>query len=217
MQALLEDQLNRDGPGAPKRKYEILNFSAGAYGVLQNVLVTEQKVFAFKPDAVILGIFSVEVGRMRSYLSEVVKGGYRFEDSYVQNKLLQAGVDSTMQEPELMRRLGPISQDLVRWSYQRIVEICRQKNVRVIGIVLPEPQVRYGRDINTSARLAAAAGLPLLDLRGVYDGLNTDSLRLPGRDPHWSVAGNKLISERTYQLLREHDAELLKLGFPSRH
>jgi len=216
MESLLEAQLNREGPGTPSRKYEILNFSAAAYGVLQNVLVAERKVFAFNPNAIVVGIFSVEVGRMRTYLSKLVKSGYRFPDPYVENKLREAGVDSTMQDPELLRRLAPVSSDLVRWSYQRLIEIGRQRHVPVVGIIFPEPDPRYGRDINASAALAAAAGLPLVDLRGVYAGLNPDSLRLPGTDPHWNEAGNRLVFERTYQLLREHDAELLKLGFSSR-
>jgi hypothetical protein len=214
METLLEDQLNRDGPGTPSRRYEILNFSVGGYGIMQNAVLAEQKVFSFRPDAVLVAVLSVDAGRMTQYLSKVARRGYRFSDPYVQKKMREAGADSTMEEPELLRRLRPISEDLVRRSYAIIVEASRRHGVPVIGIVLPEPRPRNVRsDINQSARLAAAAGLPLLDLRGVYDGLGLDSLKLPGNDPHWSAAGHRLIFERTYELMRKRDAETLKLGF----
>jgi len=86
--------------------------------------------------------------------------------------------------------------------------------------VLPEPRprrrARWKEDIDQSARLAASAGLPMLDLRDVYVGQNVDSLRLGGAtgdDPHWNARGHKLIVDRVFQLMQEKDAQALHLGF----
>jgi hypothetical protein len=217
METLLEGRLNREGPGAPRQRYEILNFSVGAYGIMQNAALLDEKALAFKPNAVLVAVFSVDGGRMSNYLMKLVRSGLPIPYPYVREKLKQAGVDASMQQPELMRRLDPLSEDLVRWSYRHIIEVCRQRGIAVVGIVLREPTLKAGHDIDQAARLAAAAGLPLLDLRGVYAGQDVDSLQLiESGDPHWNARGHKLIADRVYELLREQDARALKLGFRPR-
>ena len=216
METLLEDRLNREAPGVPSRRYEILNFSVGAYGIMQNAALMDLKVSRFKPDAVLVGVFSVDAGRNSNYLMKLVRSGIPIQFPYVRDKLQAAGVTEDMQRPELLRRLNSVSEDLVRWSYQHIVDVCRERGIVVLGIVLPEPMPKAGHDIDQSARLAKAAGLPLLDLRGVYGSEPPERFKLGGAeepDPHWNSRGHKLISDRIYRLLRENDARALKLGF----
>lgn len=217
---LLEDRLNLLGPGAPRRHYEILNFSVGAFTALQNLVLLDRKVMPFAPKAVLLGVFSVEAGRTTDFLTQLVKTQYPIPFPYVQQRVSATGATPGMEEPELRRRLGAISEDIVRWSYARIAEACRQEGVTVLGLVLPEPRprrrARWKEDIDQSARLAASAGLPMLDLRDVYVGQNVDSLRLggaTGNDPHWNARGHKLIVDRVFQLMQEKDAQALRLGF----
>jgi len=218
MEALLEDRLNREGPGAPQRHFEILNFSAIAYGLMQNVAVVDRKVFPFTPDAVLVGIFTLDAGRVGQYLIMLLRSKIPIPYPYVQQKMDEAGVTAAMEEPELRRRLGPVTEHLMRWAYQHIVEVCRQRGVPVLGLVLPDPRPS-GRtslpSLDLAARLAASAGMPLLDLRGVYEGQNLALLRLSLErgDSHWSVLGHKLISDRIYELLRANDKQGLKLGF----
>ncbi|MDP9225334.1 MAG: hypothetical protein M3P18_16115, partial [Actinomycetota bacterium] len=217
---VLEERLNREGPGASGRHYEILNFSVGAYSTLQQAAVADHKVFSFKPDAILVCIFSVETGRMTDFLMQLVKTHYPIPYPYVQQKLQSTGATASMESPELLRRLGPISDDLVRWSYRHILEAGRRQGVPVVGVVLPEPRPRprgrsYG-DIDEAARLASSAGLPLLDLRGLYAGQIVDSLRLGGTDganPHWNARGHKLAADRLYEMLQQNDAQTLRLGF----
>jgi hypothetical protein len=216
METLTEDRLNREGPGAPERQYEILNFSVGGYGIFQNVAVVDQKVFAFSPNAILVSVFSVEGRRTTNYLTKVIRNRIPIPYPYVERKLREAGVAPSMEESELRRRIGPIAEDLVRWSYVHIQEVGRQKGVPVIGVVLPEPIPKAGRDIDQAVQLATASGLPLLDLRDVYQGYGVDSLKLEGRDPHWSVAGHRVIAERLFRALRSEDARTFKLGFGSR-
>jgi hypothetical protein len=214
MESLLEDRLNREGPRAPQRHYEILNFSVGAYGIMQNAALLDKSVLAFKPNAVLVGVFSVDAERMGNYLVRLSRSHLPIPYPYVRQKLQEAGVNPTMQQPELLRRLGPVIEDLVRWSYRHILETCRQRGIAVVGLVLPEPSPKAGRDIDQAARLAASAGVPLLDLRGVYGSQPVDSFRLDiPKDPHWNARGHKLISDRVYELLRENDGRTLKLGF----
>ncbi|MBA3342920.1 MAG: hypothetical protein H0T48_13950 [Gemmatimonadaceae bacterium] len=217
MESLLEDRFNLEGPGIPARRYEILNFSVGGYGIMQCVATLDQKVFDFKPTALLVGVFSIETHRMRLYLSSLVKSQVAIPYPYVREKLRQAGVDHTMEEPELRRRLDSVAEDLVRWSYQHIAEAARARGLKAVAIVLPEPRPNREADIDQTARLAAAAGLPLIDLRGVYDGHSTQSLSLNDQaDPHWNTAGHQLVANRVYELMRENDAKGLRLGFTNK-
>ena len=64
LEALLEDTLNRAATTPSHRRFEILNFSVGAYGVLNNVAVVDKKVFQFSPNAVLLVVHSLERSRL---------------------------------------------------------------------------------------------------------------------------------------------------------
>jgi hypothetical protein len=216
---LLEERLNREGPGAPRRHYEILNFAVGGYGILQNVVVVEQKIFRFQPDAVLLMIHSNELTRMVSYLSSLLQDGAEIPYAFVREKLREAGVTADMERTELRRRLLPVSSDLVRWSYQRVAELCREQGVPLVGVVFPVPTAPSDRRdeamLPTVAGWAEAAGIPLLSLKGVYNGHDAESVRLSDRDMHLSAHGHRLVAERLFELLRTYEARMLRLGFGS--
>ena len=210
---LLEDRLNRERPVPSGLRYEILNFSVGGYGILQNVAVTERKVFLFAPNAVLLVIHSTEEDRITAFLTGLVRAGLPIEYPYVREKLQQAGVRSEMKEPELHRRMRPIALDLVRWSYKRISDMCREHGVAVAGIIFPEPGLRRKMELSRVAGWASEAGIPLLSLDGAYAGHPLGSVKLAG-DLHLNTLGHRLVADRLYQALRTNDARSLKLGFP---
>ncbi len=213
-EALFENRLNREGPGAPRRHYEILNFAVMGYGILQNVAVADRKVFPFAPNAVLLVLHGLEQDRIITHLTRLLREGAQIEYPELRQKLQEAGLRSGMQEPEVRRLLARIAPDLVRWSLQNIARVCRKHGVPVVGILFAEP--REGRREETFSTLAAAAseaGIPLIDLKGVYDGHDLDSVHLRVGDVHLNALGHQLVADRLYQLLRENDARTLKLGF----
>ena len=139
-EALLEDRLNREGPGAPKRRYEILNFAVGGYGILQNVGVVDKKVFAFSPNAVLLVIHSNEASRIVRHLTSEVLAGIPIEYPELRQKLEQAGVRPGMLEPELLRRISPLTEQLLTWSYEHIARRCHENGITLVGIAFAEPR-----------------------------------------------------------------------------
>jgi hypothetical protein len=212
-EALMEDRLNREEPASSRRRFEILNFSVLAYGILQNVAVTEKRIFPFQPNSVLLMIHSNEEIRMEEYLVSLLKEGIPIEYPYVREKLQQAGVKPGMQEPELRRRLTSVSRDLVKWSYLRIAQLCKEHGVPVVGVAFPQARPITDNELETVAGWAAAAGIPVLSLQGVYDGHPFNAVRLKG-DPHLNQLGHQLVANRLYLLLRQNDARALHLGFP---
>lgn len=215
-EALLEERLNREGPGTPRRRYEILNFSVGGYGPLQHVGVTEKKVFRFAPNSLLLVIHSIDRKRIGDHIISLIRAGTPIEEPYVRQTLEVAGITPGMQEPELRRRLNRVSLDLLRWSYQRIAQRGRQHGVRVVGILFYEPRPRGQEKFEQLAALASEAGIPLLDLKGVYEGHSLDAVKLAPDDVHLNVLGHKLVADRLYELLRDNDSHALQLGFAPR-
>lgn len=199
IEALLEDRLNREATTPAHRHYEILNFSVGGYRAIQYGAVVAKKVFPFAPNAVVIVIHPGKMG----YLLSLLRNGVPIEDPALRQKLQQAGIQQGMEEPELRRRLAPIEGDIERGTYQRIADLCRQHGVRLIGFVFPEPRSDSAVQA-AAARPAAAAGISLLHLDGVYSGRTYESVRLPG-DVHLNALGNQLVADRLYQVLRSSD------------
>jgi hypothetical protein len=212
-EALLENRLNVASTGSPSRGYEILNFSVGGYGVLQNLAVLERKVFQFEPDAVLLVVHSVESGRVLSVLQHAVRTGVQLEYPYIRQKLKESGVRADMEEPELRRRLGPVSIDVAKWSYQRIAKLCKDRGVPLVGIAFPALRKEEDR-LDAMVALASEANIPMVSLEGVYAGHAPSSIALP-RDAHLNAAGHKLVADRLYELLRKNPGGL-KIGTEAR-
>jgi hypothetical protein len=223
LEAIIEERLNREAVTKSTRAYEILNFSVGGYGVLENLVVVDKKVFPFSPNAVMLVLHSVEDSRLIGALVTIVRNDTRIEYPYVQRALQKAGVRHGMEEPELRRRISAISKDLVRWSYAQIAERCQRNGVPLIGIAFPIPgPSEKADDLAEVVAAATAAGIRVLSLGRVYDGqrladitLLAPTPRRPNGDTHLNELGHRLVAERLFQLLRENDSHALKIGFPN--
>lgn len=214
-ESVLEARLNREGPQAPKRKYEILNFAVGSYSILQHMVVAERKVFAFAPNAIMLAIHPLEPRPTSRLLISLIRSKTPIPYPYVADKLRQAGVDPTMAEPELRRRLQPVLDDLVRWGYQRIAEIAREHKVQAIAVVVPRPEMPKNELIALAkqTQIAAAVGMKVINLESAFIGSNADSVRLPPTNTHPNARGHQILADRLYDQLRANDARTLRLGF----
>ena len=76
------------------------------------------------------------------------------------------------------------------------------------------PQLYGGtweEETDEALELAQTAGFAAIDLRDVYDGQDTTTLRLAEWDDHPNARGHELLANRLYKELRE-DKDLLNLG-----
>ena len=119
-----------------------------------------------------------------------------------------------MAEPELRRRLEPISVDVIKWSLQRIAALCREHGVPAVALVIPRTNATP-EDPQELAKLTAwakSAGFSVLNLEGVFDGQVLDSIQVSSKDDHPNARGHRLIADRLFEQLRESDRRVLKLG-----
>ena len=217
-ESILEERLNTDGPGAPLRRYEILNFAVGGYSVLQNAVVAERKAFNFAPDAVVVGLKELDFGRGLDILVGAVRRGAPIPYPEIQEKLRQAGVTREMSDLELRGRIKPLVPDILQWSLEHIGRLARARGARAIALVLPRPDPEPGdaqieRDL---AAWASQAGFSVIRLDGVFSGYPLDSIRIPPPDGHPNARGHRVIADRLYEALRDNDANLLDVGFQAR-
>jgi hypothetical protein len=120
-----------------------------------------------------------------------------------------------MRQMEIMRRLNPIMPDVLRWSLQRIAQVSRARGIPAVAVVLPKPHQTpdEAQQDDELAAWASEAGLSVIQLDNVFAGYPLDSISFPPPDGHPNARGQRLIADRLFQILRDRDESLLKLGF----
>ena len=217
-EALLEARLNAEHVSAASARYEILNFAVGSYGPLEQVVVVEKRVFRFRPEAVFFIAHYHDGERAIERLARAVIK--RFELPYEELRRIarEAGVDSSMSETVVRRRLAPFRNALVSFAYRHIAADCRARGVKPVWIFVPALADRtIGQRSDELIGLAKDAGFVALDLSDAYAGHDTNLLKISEADNHPNPAGHKLLAERFYRALTEldRDASLGLLTNPS--
>jgi hypothetical protein len=194
---VLEDLLNAD----TSRAVEILNFAVGGYSPLQNVPVAEEKVFEFAPDAVAYAVYSTEERRMLMQLENIVQQGRDTGYPYLQDLIARSGAKAGMEASEIRALLKPVSQDILRWSFERIGEVCRQRGITPVAFFIPTTRETSGIDptwFGILSGIARHAGFTVVNLEGAYGDHKTEAVQIASYDQHPNVRGHRLIAERIF-------------------
>jgi hypothetical protein len=199
---LVEKRLKSPPPHAAQPHYELMNFGVYYYSAVKQALLLEQKVLAFKPDAVIMFSHSIESEWCINHLADVCRNRTPIKQQYLQDVLKRAGAKPEMSQAELRRRLNPFGDEVVRWAYAKMVRTCRENGIRPIWVFLPmavRPEVPA--TVDRYVRWAGEAGFLTLDLRGIYQGYDRRTLQVAAWDDlHPNVEGNRLIAEKLYKV-----------------
>ncbi len=106
------------------------------------------------------------------------------------------------------------SEEIVRCSYQRIVEDCHARGNLPVWIYLPMPG--FADSPAHAARLAGLAqraGFSVLDLSGWAKGDTPEQIKLSVGDPHANAAGHRVIARRLHEAIQQRP-ELLPVFLP---
>jgi D-alanyl-lipoteichoic acid acyltransferase DltB (MBOAT superfamily) len=207
---VLEERLNQDRAGGSYQRYELLNFGVPGYKPLQKLPVVE-RVFAFEPDAVFYFATGRESSRAADYLAEVVRKRINNPYPYLQDVASRAGLEPGMHHTELVRRLTPFREEILGWLYGEIARLCRDRGVSPVLVFLPQlERGAWEEETPATLRLAREHGFLVLDLSGIYDGYDTTLIQIADWDRHPNPIGHRLIADRLYELIRQHQDELFE-------
>lgn len=211
-EALLEDRLNREPGAAPAANYEILNFGVPGYQPPQQLIALE-KALAFSPNAVFYVATGREMSRAASYLVEVVQKRIDIPYGPLRDIVVKAGLDSSMDETTLLKRLAPFRGEILSWIYNRIANQTRANGA--LAVLIFVPQVREGtwqEETPETLRVAESAGFVVVNLANVYKGQDVTSIRLAEWDDHPNRRGHELIASALYDELQRRSQAILQIA-----
>jgi hypothetical protein len=198
-EAVLEQRLNSNPESSPN--YEILNFGAPGSFLLRQLMILDDRVLAFSPDAVFLMAHRRDEVRIVEDLAKAVKNGLPVPYDYLRTVIERAGVDKDMSLFNIKRRLMPFGDQMLLWGYQRVVEICRERGIRPVWLFTPMPYERLQeRNISEYTTAAEKAGFEQISLIHAYDGEDPYLLTLPW-DGHPNAYGHELLADYLYDIL----------------
>jgi hypothetical protein len=206
---LLEDRLNRENTGTPYSHYEILNFAVPGYSAIQDLIVLEQKVMAFQPNAIFFMAHQREEEAVVKYFADRLSVGEQLPYPELMEVARKAGVEPGMTKSEAERRLNPYGAEILSYTYRRIVNVSQAHNILPIWIFMPTLEDPLHQDeITHLTGLAEKSGFIVLDLSHAYDNQDPESLVVAYWDKHPNPKGHNLIAEELYRKLRESKEEI---------
>ena len=209
-EALTENRLNSERPDNRYRSYEILNFAVAGYGFHQFVIVAERKALRYQPDVLLIGALAGDHDVSINGIAELAARGVSL-DPGLTAILRQAGIgeDAGMVEIKRKIRAGGTIGRIRRWAYQKIADECRRNGVIPAFVYIPRLESgEHPPGFDEMAADARGAGMVVMDLRGVYDGVARSDLMFHRRDVHPNALGHRMIADRLYRAIGEHAGEL---------
>jgi hypothetical protein len=208
-ESIVEERLAAEYPG----KYEILNFSVNGFDPLRKLYRLENTALDFQPDMVIFCAHRIDKRWIVENIIRCLRNGIAIPYPYVEEIIAKAGVTTETGERAAANRLSRYSPDLVTWAFGRAVEICNERNIKVVWMFEPEVErLDFVGDkaVSELFSLAGKAGFAtMIDLRQAYEGVPSSSLRLETYDEHPNVRAHQLLAEYFYEQLTAGDPPLL--------
>jgi len=206
---LLEARLNEEKAGSSYQKYELLNFAVPGYSPIQNLMILEQKISSFQPNALFYMAHQREEEAAILYLADriSVKADLPYPDLMELSRT--AGAEPGMPKVEAERLLRPIGGDILSWTYRQIVETSRAQGILPVWIFMPTLEYPLQQEeIVHLKRVAEESGFIVLDLSDAYDNQDLESLVVAYWDKHPNAKGHMLIADDLYLKLREEEKQI---------
>lgn len=214
-ETLLEERLDAQA-AAQGRGVEILNFAVDGYTPIIQLLVLEEKVWPFAPDAV---VYSAAPGDLIPpiHIARMYRQGRPSPYPFVDEIIARAGVDRSMSEERIAGLLAPYSLDLIEGIYREFVAATRRHGATPIWFFMPSlPGLAAENQAQVRAlhERAEAAGFVILELPDVFGDVTTESIQLgPWDVGHPNAYGHGLVANALYEQLADMERRgLIDLG-----
>ncbi|MGI9240947.1 MAG: hypothetical protein ACR2RV_09100 [Verrucomicrobiales bacterium] len=206
-ESVLEEHLN--GPDAKEPWIEILNFAQADTCTLQRMAKLEFEMVDFRPDAFYIFCHPGEEDRNVRKLGDLISAGHELTYPYLKELVAELGLQAGDPRADVIRALQPYSEDLMRFAYQHMAEICRERDIEPVWVFLPlvrTKRVMEAAEVN--APIVREAGFTTLVLDDAYGGLDPDEIKISQNDYHPNNVGHRHIVKRLLERMKEEREEL---------
>jgi hypothetical protein len=204
-EAILETQINQSLAESSDATFELLNLAVPGYRPPQQAMALDEAL-KFAPRVVFYTAAGREKWHTINFLADVLEK--RVEIPYPDLKALiaAAGVTPDMNRPTALKQLKLHDEAFLQWVYRYVVRRCSEAGIQPVWIYLPPvlPAAGEAEEHERARKLAQTAGFAIIDLTGIFDGENPDSLILGRGDLHPNAKAHKLIADRIYTTIREN-------------
>jgi hypothetical protein len=202
----LEARLNRDLSPTTGKGYEILNFGVVSFSMLQQMEMLEQRALEYQPNVIVVAFHPISEARFAfQFLANQVRFGQEVPYADLRDMAEKAGVRKGMRQPDAFRRLKPHGEELLRWTLNRIDSLATARGAKVVLLVRDMP-AEQSEPSNPVIEFARSAGMTVMDIRGVFTGVNVDSLKVAAWDKHPNARGHQMIADRLFTEFAQHDS-----------
>ena len=201
-ESIIETKLNTHIDTTANR-YELLNFSVGGYGLIQQATLASEQVFDFDPDAI---LYIAQPGEVRRTIERIVPAilqNHTIRTPELKDILDQAGIKKGMKRAEVREQLYQLDEDLIKWGYRKIAELANQNGTSLFIAYLPNTAREFADgEIEYLNSIVHEMGYRTISLEGVYRSHSLESLQIAPWDLHPNPMGHQLIAERLIKELR---------------
>lgn len=222
---LVEDRLNREFSCSKYRHFEILNLSADAYTLVQQLALIDQRGFRFAPDITIMTIRVAEHQWTRDYLTSLSLNRLTVPYGNLHGLLRNAGLDNIdlgdvaipfpswrrlakqfgiqprMPTGELKSRAERAAEQFNDSTWHEFAQVSAAHGATALALAVDVP---FDEPASTvpNARAIQDSGVPLIDLLHIYPAQQREMLRVSTHDDHPNADGHRFIAEHLYQKLK---------------
>lgn len=192
-----------------EKKIEILNFATLGSMLLQGIETTKRKVIPYEPDALLYFAHPQEYKHVARNISKLILNGIDLKYDFLNNIKKVSGATQNMSRQEIISRLLPYSEDIIKWGYAEMANDCIKNGITPVWVFLPTTKDdKPGFNYEKLSAIASLNNYVIIDLRSVYTGHEFEKVRVSGTDFHPNVLGHKLISNVFLKQLLDKKKEI---------
>jgi len=204
-ETIAEERMNKEMTDSVNQHYEIFNFAAGGYYLLQQVEIVNTRVFEYDFDGLIYFAHTDERGKVVKEFTTIIKHKLPLKYPFLDSIVKASGVKPYMSALQIRELIAPYADAIMKWGYTEIFNQCKKNNVVPIWAYM-ETTTEFVEDTeyNELKTYAESLGFVILDLRNTYGNIDRSEIQISDLNTHPNVLGHRIIAERFYNALKKN-------------